>query len=252
MMRVGTSTYNFDSTNAQEPFTYMARIIGTNEIAVGYVVVAKAAYCQKNTCKYYIEYNDYRAYGCGVESVYLGLKRVVIDPDTIVPYNQLARIKVDQEHGYDILLEGNDLPGSRTNLKIAYNEKIPEGLYSPVGEEYAARYEKYGACSGVTPEQNVIEDIIENRKTDKRNDLLESIKKFWNEHKKEYRKILVMLGTGYWKEDCETITEHTPEVFTHSLTCKYFDNMDDCIEDFVKSVDPEDVGAFDYGESRKS
>ena len=47
MMRVGTPHYNFDSTNAQEPFTYMARIIGTNEIAVGYVVVAKAAYCPK-------------------------------------------------------------------------------------------------------------------------------------------------------------------------------------------------------------
>ena len=57
-MRVGTPHYNFDSTNAQEPFTYMARIIGTNEIAVGYVVVAKAAYCPKNTWKYYIEYND--------------------------------------------------------------------------------------------------------------------------------------------------------------------------------------------------
>ena len=153
MMRVGTPHYNFDSTNAQEPFTYMARIIGTNEIAVGYVVVAKAAYCPKNTWKYYIEYNDYRSYGCGVESAYLGLKRVAIDPDTIVPYNQLARIKVDQEHGYDILLEGNDLPGLRTSLKIAYNEKIPEGLYAPVSEEYAARYEKYGACSEVTQEQ---------------------------------------------------------------------------------------------------
>ena len=96
MMRVGTPHYNFDSTNAQEPFTYMARIIGTKEIAVGYVVVAKAAYCPKNTWKYYIEYNDYRSYRCGVESAYLGLKRVAIDPDTIVPYNQLARIKVDQ------------------------------------------------------------------------------------------------------------------------------------------------------------
>lgn len=62
MMRVGTPHYNFDSTNAQEPFTYMARIIGTNEIAVGYVVVAKATYCPKNTWKYYIEYNDYRSY----------------------------------------------------------------------------------------------------------------------------------------------------------------------------------------------
>lgn len=37
---------------------------------------------------------------------------------------------MDQEHGYDILLEGNDLPGLRTSLKIAYNEKIPEGLYA--------------------------------------------------------------------------------------------------------------------------
>lgn len=47
MMRVGTPHYNFDSTNAQEPFTYMARIIGTNEIAVGYVVVASSILSKK-------------------------------------------------------------------------------------------------------------------------------------------------------------------------------------------------------------
>lgn len=251
MMRVGTPHYNFDSTNAQEPFTYMARIIGTNEIAVGYVVVVKAAYCPKNTWKYYIEYNDYRSYGCGVESAYLGLKRVAIDPDTIVPYNQLARIKVDQEHGYDILLEGNDLPGLRTSLKIAHNEKIPEGLYAPISEEYAARYEKYGACSEVTPEQNVIEDVIENSKILERVKLLEVIKKFWDEHKKDYKTVFVLVGVGYCKEDCETIEERVPGIFTHSLTSMYFEDMDACIEDFVKCVDPEDVGAFDCGTRRK-
>lgn len=249
MRRAGTSHLIFDPENTQKPFTYMARAIGSNEIVVGFVVVERSSYENE---KYYMEYNESENYGLNGVSVYLGLKRVTINPDTIVPYNQLAMIKAHQEYGYDILLDGHNLPGLRASLKIAYNERIPNDLYAPVSEKYAARYEEYGACAGVTPKRNVVEDIIENRKICKRVELLEALKKFWDEHKKDYKAILVLVGGRYTKEDCETIEEHVPGIFTHSLTGMYFENMDACIEDFVKCVDPEDIGAFDYGNSRKS
>ena len=249
MRRAGTSHLDFDSKNIQEPFTYMARVIGSNEIVVGFVVIERPRY---EMGKYYMEYNENENYGLGGTYVHLGLKRVAIDPNTIIPYNQLAQIKADQEHGFDILLNGHDLPGLRTSLKIAYNEKIPEDLYPPVSEEYAARYEKYGACSGVTPKRDVVEDIIENRKICKRVELLEALKKFWDEHKKDYKTILVLVGGRDTKEDCETIEERVPGIFTHSLTSMYFEDMDTCIKDFTKCVDPEDIGAFDYGTRRET
>ena len=60
-----------------------------------------------------------------------------------------------------------------------------------------------------------------------------------------------MVGGGYAKEDCETIEERVPGIFTHSLTSMYFEDMDACIDDFVKCVDPEDIGAFDCGTRRE-
>lgn len=69
--------------------------------------------------------------------------------------------------------------------------------------------------------------------------------------RKTIKQFLFWLVGGYCKEDCETIEERVPGIFTHSLTSMYFEDMDACIEDFVKCVDPEDIGAFDYGTRRK-
>lgn len=248
MRKVGTTRLRYDPLNLQEPYTYMARIIGSNEIAVGNIVIGKPAYSPKEYWKYFIEYNEYKGYGAGNRFVDLGLKRVEINPDTIIPFNQIAQIKMSQEEGYDVILEGKNLPGLRDNLLIAYNEEIPKNLYLTAGRSDWKKYDKYGAHSGERVKRDVVKDIIENKKIEKRKELLEAITKFWNEYKGKYRTIMVALE----ESDYEIIEECDDGSFTHSLTSIHFDNMGSCITNFVKCVNPNDVGAFDYGNCRKT
>ena len=246
-----TSYYTFDAKNVQEPFKYMARATNTGEIVVGYVVVARIGYRPKDFGKYYMEYNECKGYGFDSDFAYLGIKRVEIDPETIVPYNQLAEIKAAQENGYDILLEGNDLPGLRKELKIAYNEEIPQNLYhQPYSKKYIKRFKKYGAYSTVIPRKTIVENIIEDRKVEKRTNLLESLKEFWEGNKEKNTTILVGIGNVN-DVDGEIIREYDEEVFSHSLTGEYFNTMEECITDFVKCVDPEDVVGFNSGMKRE-
>lgn len=53
----------------------------------------------------------------------------------------------------------------------------------------------------------------------------------------------------FFEDGTKELLEHHPDV--KYVRGMYFEDMDACIEDFVKCVDPEDIGAFDYGTRRK-
>lgn len=247
----------YDKKNTQKPFTYMARKVGSNEAVIGYVVIEKPWYSPESMWKYFIEYNDYRSGGFCGGCIDLGLKRVEIQKDTIIPFNQLAEIKLNQENGFDTKLEGDDLPGFRTEIVIKANSRIPEDLwkwwFATAGIETLAKYNRYGAtvnCQEVPFKRDTEKDIIAENMAKERNKLFAAISNFWEENKEEYKSIIVGLSGGEY--DYEVIEEVDGNVgFTHSLTAEYFSTFEDCCLDFVKEVNPDDVAGFNTGTVRK-
>lgn len=247
----------YDKKNAQKPFTYMARKVGSNEAVIGCVVIEKPWCSPESMWKYFIEYNDYRSGGFCGGCIDLGLKRVEIQKDTIIPFNQLAEIKLNQENGFDTKLEGDDLPGSRTEIVIKANSRIPEDLwkwwFATAGIETLAKYNRYGAtanCQEVPFERDTIKDIIAENMAKERNKLFAAISNFWEENKEEYKSIIVGLSGGEY--DYEVIEEVDGNVgFTHSLSAEYFATFEECCLDFVKEVNPDDVAGFNTCTVRK-
>lgn len=246
----------YDKKNTQKPFTYMARKVGSNEAVIGYVVIEKPWYSPESMWRYFIEYNDYKSGGFCGGCIDLGLKRVEVQKDTIIPFNQLAEIKLSQENGLDVRLKGNDLPGFRKEILIRATDEIPADLwdnwFETIDIETQVKYNQYGATANrqkMPLMRDVIEDIIAENEAREKNRLFASISNFWNESKKEYQSIIIILSEdGY---DYETIEDTGNGNFTHSLTDEYFATFDECCTDFVKEVDPKDVGAFNYGNARK-
>lgn len=247
---MGTEIIQYDRDNKQEPYTYMARILKTRKIAIGNVVVEKPWYSSESAWKYYIEYNNYGSGGFCGGCTDLGLTKVEVDKDTIVPFNQFAKVKLNQEIGIDTELHGKSLPGFYDKMIIRATELIPDDLYKKDSDPViVARFEKYGTQKDAVIEKpKLVESIIQERLDRERNELYAKLLNFWNESKDKYKRIVV--GLDMCKLDCEEIGETEEGKFDHTLSCRMYDNFEDCLLDFVKEIDPTDICGFDYGEMR--
>lgn len=130
---MGTNVIQFDKENKQIEYKHMARSIEIGKLIIGWVVIEKPWYSSPSAWTYYIYSNEYVSGGfCGGASD-LGLKREVVDPDTVEIYNQIANVKWNKE--YDLstrLVEGlNSFGGQSNNIIATINpkDKIPYKLW---------------------------------------------------------------------------------------------------------------------------
>lgn len=120
----------FDKSNSQEDYQYMAKNMRGN-YEVGYVVVVKPWYSERNDWTYYIYSN---------QNILNTMRDVIatvptlVAPDTIEPYTQIAKIKWNQSIGVDTLLVKDflacsDNPDNRVAF-IGVNDEIPYELWN--------------------------------------------------------------------------------------------------------------------------
>lgn len=127
-----TSVITFDKENKQDDYQFMARSLKTNKLIVGWIVIEQPWYSHPREWKYYIYNNEYGSGFCGGASD-LGLKRELVNPDTIEIYNQTSAIKLNQERGFNTKLVNKfDLFNEDENNVIAVigiEDEIPYELW---------------------------------------------------------------------------------------------------------------------------
>ena len=128
-----TNVITFQRDNPQEDFTYIAKSIEDKKYIIGYIVVEQPWYTNPKEWTYYIFTNEYvsAAYGSMRD---LGLKKTIVDPDTIEPYTQIAKIKYNQSIGVDTMLVKDVLKETddKDNIIafIGANDEIPYELWA--------------------------------------------------------------------------------------------------------------------------
>lgn len=124
----------FDKENKQDDYQYIARDMN-GKLQIGWIVIEKPWYSHQSAWTYWLYSNKYDAGGfCGGASD-LGLERIMVDPETIRPYNQIEQIKYNLEIGMTIRLDkkfytfSEDAPKYNT-LAIIHNvNEIPYELW---------------------------------------------------------------------------------------------------------------------------
>lgn len=123
----------FDPENKAEPFTYMAEKLDGNEYVVGNVVVEKPWCNQPQNHKYYIVTNEYNDSNfCGGREL-TGFNMTAVNPDTIEPFTQIAKIKSCLRMNLTVELVKRDTDDNSltdTIAKIEPTENIPMHLWS--------------------------------------------------------------------------------------------------------------------------
>ncbi|WP_133014966.1 hypothetical protein [Clostridium cuniculi] len=120
----------YDKENGQIDYQYMARSIERNELEIGYIVIEKPWYSPEEMWKYYIVKNEYGGGGFCGGATDLGLKKILVDRDTVEVYNQIARIKYNKEKGISTkLITGGILNGQEVAF-IDIDDEIPYELWS--------------------------------------------------------------------------------------------------------------------------
>ena len=120
----------FDPKNEQKNYQYIAENM-SGELVIGYIVVDKPWYSNESDWTYYIVSNEYGG-GCICGgAVDLGLKKEIVNPDTIAPYNQIGEIKWNQNHKFDTkLVKKLDLFGQEEEIAyIKSSDNIPYELW---------------------------------------------------------------------------------------------------------------------------
>lgn len=127
------SVLYFDKENKQKDYQYIARDMN-GKLVIGWIVVEQPWYSRSSDWTYWMYSNKYGNGFCGGASN-LGFERVIVDPATIKPYNQIEQIKYDLEIGMTVQLEKKmylfgDEPDDNI-LAIIHNEdEIPYELWS--------------------------------------------------------------------------------------------------------------------------
>lgn len=235
--------YSYDKENKRRDYTYMAREKKSRNIVCGYVAIHKPWYEPESNWKYYMFYDSYRPGGFCGGAINEGLKKVEVDPKTIVPYTQVAEIISVLQSGDTVHIEGKDLPEMMTTVMITsvddmyryYNREdidyVVERFGEPAKEKEFINVRKTGHF------QDFVDGIIEKQKTQKRSELLAAITDFWNAWKSIYSEVIIGTGGEY---DYEYIEEENGK-FTSSLLDGEYDSFDEIVKDFCKVVDPDDV-----------
>lgn len=112
----------FDKSNAQDDFQYMAASVETGKYEIGYIVIDKPWYSNKNDWTYYIFKNKYGGGGFCGGAIDLGLSKVMVNPGTIEPFTQIAKIKYNQSIGIDSVLVKDFLGDANGDNVVAFIE----------------------------------------------------------------------------------------------------------------------------------
>lgn len=123
----------FDKNNSQDNFRYIAKNM-YNNYEVGYIFIDKPWYSNPRDWTYYIFKNKYVNGGFCGGAIDLDLEKIIVNPDTIEPYTQIAKIKYNQSIGMDTVLV-KDLIGDSDDREnrvafIGANDEIPYELWA--------------------------------------------------------------------------------------------------------------------------
>lgn len=122
----------FDKYNAQDDFQYMAASVETGKYEIGYIVIDKPWYSNKRDWTYYIFKNKYGEGGFCGDAIDLGLIKIMVDPDTIEPFTQIANIKYNQSNGIDSVLVKDFMGDESEDNVVAFigaQDNIPIELW---------------------------------------------------------------------------------------------------------------------------
>lgn len=210
-----TEVIVYDKENKQIDYQYMAREKTSGKLVIGNLVVEKPWYQSKH---YFIYFNKYKSGDFCGGVVDLGLDRVEIDPNTIVPFTQLAKIKWNQENGietkvdqiknswngYKIIGVSDKFERTRCGMEIYDMVKITavekvlgkfgDNRFSDSYEHKFSQKENFKAfgCR-----------LIDEQKKRRRKELIQALLEFWNEYGRKYCSIVIGLSNG----DCLYIKE---------------------------------------------
>lgn len=124
-------TLEFDNENKQHNYEFVARDMD-GELRRGFIVVERPWSMPSSSWTYWMYFNEYSSGDlCGGCSN-LGFERVIVDPATIRPYNQIEEIKSCLEYGWTVKLVkySNVLSNDDNTIAIIRNEsEIPYELW---------------------------------------------------------------------------------------------------------------------------
>ena len=125
-----TELMKYDKENKQRDYQYMARSIETGNLVVGYIVIDKPWYSPEKMWKYYIVENEYGSGGFCGGATDLGLKKTLVDGETVEPFNQIAKIKYNQELNDITELYVGNILNKTVIATINADDEIPYELWN--------------------------------------------------------------------------------------------------------------------------
>lgn len=124
----------FDESNNQIDYQFIAKTYDGKSV-VGYIVIEKPWYSNQSDWTYWMYINQYGKGICGGASD-LGLTKVMVNPPTIRPYNQIEKIKYLLNNGISVelvreLIVFDDESGLDNSIMIIDNiDDIPYEMWN--------------------------------------------------------------------------------------------------------------------------